>query len=218
MPLEEVEDFVAISDSLAVNIGTLSPPWVAAMRLAVARARALGKPWVLDPVGCGATPYRTQVAGRVGGAVAERHPRQCQRDHEPGRAGGRGRQGRRLRRARRGCDIRGCRVGQAGRLRGRRHRRYRLCKRRRRNRCYPCRRCADAAIDRARLFAQRRYRRLCRRPPAARSRDCSACRFRGSRAVAAKNCNGPGHLPAEICDALYRMDRATLASHARLSM
>ena len=62
---EEVEDFVAISDALAVNIGTLSPPWVAAMRAAVMRARALGKPWVLDPVGCGATAYRTQVAAEL---------------------------------------------------------------------------------------------------------------------------------------------------------
>src|SRR5471030_1178193 len=59
---EEVEDFVAISDALAVNIGTLSPPWVTAMHAAVVRANALGKPWVLDPVGCGATPYRTKVA------------------------------------------------------------------------------------------------------------------------------------------------------------
>src|SRR5450631_3261652 len=59
---EEVEDFVAIADALVVNIGTLSPSWVAAMRLAIARATALGKPWVLDPVGCGATPYRTKVA------------------------------------------------------------------------------------------------------------------------------------------------------------
>src|SRR5664280_2139930 len=57
---EEVEDFVAISDALAVNIGTLSPPWVAAMR-----ARVLGKPWVLDPVGCGATAYRTQIAAEL---------------------------------------------------------------------------------------------------------------------------------------------------------
>jgi hydroxyethylthiazole kinase len=59
---EEVEDFVAISDALAVNIGTLSPSWVTAMRAAVAKAKALGKPWVLDPVGCGATPYRTKVS------------------------------------------------------------------------------------------------------------------------------------------------------------
>jgi hydroxyethylthiazole kinase len=28
-------------------------------QLAAAKAVALGKPWVLDPVGCGATPYRT---------------------------------------------------------------------------------------------------------------------------------------------------------------
>lgn len=60
--VEEVEDFVAISASLVVNIGTLSPRWVEAMQLAAARAVALGKPWVLDPVGCGATPYRTRVA------------------------------------------------------------------------------------------------------------------------------------------------------------
>jgi len=60
--LEEVEDFVAISDALAVNIGTLSPPWVEAMQKAVARANMLGKPWVLDPVGSGATPYRTRAA------------------------------------------------------------------------------------------------------------------------------------------------------------
>ena len=63
--VEEVEDFVAISDALAVNIGTLSPPWVAAMRAAAERAKALGKPWVLDPVGCGATPYRSAVAAEL---------------------------------------------------------------------------------------------------------------------------------------------------------
>jgi len=60
--VEEVEDFVAISKALVVNIGTLSPPWVEAMRKAAARADRTGTPWVLDPVGCGATPYRTAVA------------------------------------------------------------------------------------------------------------------------------------------------------------
>jgi hydroxyethylthiazole kinase len=59
---EEVEDFVAIASALVVNIGTLSPPWVAAMVRAAGRARALGRPWVLDPVGAGATPYRTRTA------------------------------------------------------------------------------------------------------------------------------------------------------------
>jgi hydroxyethylthiazole kinase len=60
--VEEVEDFVAISSSLVVNIGTLSPPWIAAMRLAAVQARSLGKRWVLDPVGVGATSLRTRVA------------------------------------------------------------------------------------------------------------------------------------------------------------
>ena len=34
---------------------------VAAKKLAAKQAVALGKPWVLDPVGCGATPYRTRA-------------------------------------------------------------------------------------------------------------------------------------------------------------
>jgi hydroxyethylthiazole kinase len=59
---EEVEEFVAIAHALVINIGTLSPPWVTGMRLAAAQARALGKPWVLDPVGAGATPLRTATA------------------------------------------------------------------------------------------------------------------------------------------------------------
>jgi len=60
--VDEAEDFASISNALVVNIGTLSEPWVEAMGRAVRRAVALGKPWVLDPVGCGATPYRTAVA------------------------------------------------------------------------------------------------------------------------------------------------------------
>jgi hydroxyethylthiazole kinase len=59
---EEVEELVAVSGALVVNLGTLSPAWVASMRLAVTRARALDKPWVLDPVGTGATSLRTSVA------------------------------------------------------------------------------------------------------------------------------------------------------------
>lgn len=59
---EEVADFVAISQALVINIGTLSPSWVRGMVLAVQAAESHGKPWVLDPVGTGATPYRTSVA------------------------------------------------------------------------------------------------------------------------------------------------------------
>jgi hydroxyethylthiazole kinase len=60
--IEEVEDFVALSSALVINIGTLSSAWIASMRLAAGKARAMGKPWVLDPVGVGATALRTSVA------------------------------------------------------------------------------------------------------------------------------------------------------------
>jgi hydroxyethylthiazole kinase len=56
--VEEAEDMIAICESLVINIGTLSPAWIKSMYLAAARALALGKPWVLDPVGAGATPFR----------------------------------------------------------------------------------------------------------------------------------------------------------------
>ena len=62
---EEVADFAAIAAALVVNIGTLSPSWVAGMHLAVQSMAARGKPWVLDPVGAGATPYRTAAAGAL---------------------------------------------------------------------------------------------------------------------------------------------------------
>jgi hydroxyethylthiazole kinase len=62
---EEVEEFTSISRALVINIGTLSPRWVDAMRLAAARAGAANIPWVLDPVGAGATNYRTQVGAEL---------------------------------------------------------------------------------------------------------------------------------------------------------
>ena len=64
---EEAEDFAAISDALLVNLGTIPTDWVTAMTLAVHRAGADGRPWVLDPVGCGATPHRTRVARALAG-------------------------------------------------------------------------------------------------------------------------------------------------------
>jgi hydroxyethylthiazole kinase len=63
--VEEVEDFTAISQALVINIGTLSPRWVEAMALAAARACDRGIPWVLDPVGAGATRYRTDTASAL---------------------------------------------------------------------------------------------------------------------------------------------------------
>lgn len=57
----EVKDMVNIAGALVVNIGTLDEYWTESMRLAIQQAEASGKPWVLDPVGAGATPYRNEI-------------------------------------------------------------------------------------------------------------------------------------------------------------
>jgi hydroxyethylthiazole kinase len=62
---EEVEEMAALAGALVLNIGTLSPPWVEAMLLAGKSANAHGVPVVLDPVGAGATAYRTETARRI---------------------------------------------------------------------------------------------------------------------------------------------------------
>jgi hydroxyethylthiazole kinase len=63
--LEEVEEMAAIAGALVLNIGTLSPHWVDAMVAAGKAANARGIPVVLDPVGVGATRYRTETARRI---------------------------------------------------------------------------------------------------------------------------------------------------------
>jgi hydroxyethylthiazole kinase len=62
---EEVEEMVALADALVLNLGTLSPPWIAAMRRAPPAARKNRIPIVLDPVGAGATRLRTTTARRL---------------------------------------------------------------------------------------------------------------------------------------------------------
>jgi hydroxyethylthiazole kinase len=62
---EEVEEMAAIAGALVLNIGTLSPDWVEAMLLAGRVANERGTPVVLDPVGAGATTYRTETAKRI---------------------------------------------------------------------------------------------------------------------------------------------------------
>lgn len=59
---EESGDFAEIASALTVNIGTLSPHWVTGMVRAIASARENDKPWVLDPVGHFASPYRNAIA------------------------------------------------------------------------------------------------------------------------------------------------------------
>ena len=55
---EETEDFLGLARALVINIGTLSRDWLQSMEVAVSAAAKLGRPWVLDPVGAGATRFR----------------------------------------------------------------------------------------------------------------------------------------------------------------
>jgi len=66
---DEVAEMAGIASSLVLNIGTLSPPWVEAMLIAGQTATERGIPVVLDPVGAGATRYRTETAKRILDAV-----------------------------------------------------------------------------------------------------------------------------------------------------
>jgi hydroxyethylthiazole kinase len=215
--VEEVEDFVAISDALAVNIGTLSPPWVDAMRAAVARANALGKPWVLDPVGCGATVYRTQVAAELAGlkpSVIRGNASEILGLAGQVGAGGKGVDSTApAEYATSAAAALAQRTGSIVAITGE----------------------TDYVSDGMRLLAVHAGHALmplstalgCSlsavtaaftavRPPREAAVAALAV-FGAAGAVAAERCRGPGHLPAEICDALHGMDRATLAAHARLS-
>jgi hydroxyethylthiazole kinase len=62
---EEVEEMVGLASALVLNIGTLSEHWIEAMLLAGRAATERGIPVVLDPVGAGATAYRTETARRI---------------------------------------------------------------------------------------------------------------------------------------------------------
>ena len=59
--VDEVEDMVTICGSTLINIGTLSKRWIEGMIKAAKKAHELGKSWVLDPVGAGATPLRMET-------------------------------------------------------------------------------------------------------------------------------------------------------------
>ena len=62
---QEVEQMATAAGALVLNIGTLSDQWVEAMLLAGAAANRADAPIVLDPVGAGATDYRTDTARRL---------------------------------------------------------------------------------------------------------------------------------------------------------
>lgn len=63
--IEEMDEMVSLAGALVINIGTLSSEWVASMVKAAEAARKRSIPIVLDPVGAGATRFRTQTARRL---------------------------------------------------------------------------------------------------------------------------------------------------------
>lgn len=69
--VEEVVDMANIASSLVINIGTLSKNWVDAMIKAGKAAQEKDIPVIFDPVGAGATAYRTETSLQI---ISECHP------------------------------------------------------------------------------------------------------------------------------------------------
>jgi hydroxyethylthiazole kinase len=63
--LEEVREMVGYAGALVLNIGTLDDAWIESMLTAGLEANARAVPIVLDPVGAGATKFRTATAERL---------------------------------------------------------------------------------------------------------------------------------------------------------
>lgn len=61
----EVAEMTGICQALVINIGTLDEYWVESMLLAARTAAGSGTPWVLDPVGAGATAYRDRTLAEL---------------------------------------------------------------------------------------------------------------------------------------------------------
>ncbi len=58
---EEIEDLTSLAKALVLNMGTPGRSQIRTMELAAARAKELGIPVVLDPVGAGASRLRTDA-------------------------------------------------------------------------------------------------------------------------------------------------------------
>jgi hydroxyethylthiazole kinase len=59
---EEIEDLVCLSHAVVINLGTLNQAFIALCEQTCRIANQLKKPIILDPVGAGATNYRTKTS------------------------------------------------------------------------------------------------------------------------------------------------------------
>ncbi|MDR0422252.1 MAG: hydroxyethylthiazole kinase [Proteiniphilum sp.] len=62
---DEAAEMAGIASSLVINIGTLDAGWVSAMLIAGKTALERQIPVIFDPVGAGATAYRSQVCTQI---------------------------------------------------------------------------------------------------------------------------------------------------------
>ncbi len=69
--VEEAAEMTGIAGALVINIGTLSDAWINAMIMSGIEANKRNIPIVFDPVGSGATRYRTDTAKQL---IKEIHP------------------------------------------------------------------------------------------------------------------------------------------------
>ena len=213
---EEVEAFVAISDALVINIGTLSASWVEGMRRAAARANALGKPWVLDPVGCGATPYRIAVSvelAALGPKVIRGNASEILCLAGASGAGGKG-------------------VDSTADSQDAVHAAITLA--RRTQASVVVTGATDYATDGERVIAiesgdplmtrstglgcalSATTAAFCAVAPPLEASAAALAVYGAAGKLAAARCKGPGHLPAELCDALYALDAEALAQHTSI--
>lgn len=63
--IEEAAEMVGFASALVLNIGTLNSRTIESMLVAGLRAKELGVPVILDPVGVGATKLRTKTAEKL---------------------------------------------------------------------------------------------------------------------------------------------------------
>lgn len=67
--VEEVEQMVAAAGALVINMGTLDPPWIEAMIKAGKEANRRDIPVIFDPVGAGATEFRSRMPEKLMGEI-----------------------------------------------------------------------------------------------------------------------------------------------------
>lgn len=61
----EMEEMTSLAGALVLNIGTIQEDWLESMICAATTANSRGIPVILDPVGAGATTFRTEAVQKI---------------------------------------------------------------------------------------------------------------------------------------------------------